>query len=173
MRTANVKASGQITIEQMDERVPNAVHEGSIILLVVLVAGLLGKNDLIALAALVMLTLQATAGEMTFAFLNRFGVQVGVIFLLIGLLLPFATGGVGFAGIRASLLSTTGLVAVVIGIVSAHLAAEGVGLLSLHPEVMVGLIVGSIIGVAWFKGIPAGPLVAAGIVSILYRLLRI
>ena len=53
MRTANVKASGQITIEQMDERVPNAVHEGSIILLVVLVAGLLGKNDLIALAALV------------------------------------------------------------------------------------------------------------------------
>lgn len=152
---------------------PAAMHEGSIVLFMVLIAGLLGKNDLIALAALVMLTLQVTAGNATFDFLTRFGVQVGVIFLLIGLLLPFATGNLGLTGLRASLLSPTGLVAVFVGALSSWLASEGVGLLSLRPEIMIGLIVGSIIGVAWFKGIPAGPLVAGGLAAVLYRLLRI
>lgn len=152
---------------------PAAVHEGSIVLFMVLIAGLLGKNDLIALAALIMLTLQVTAGDATFLFLNRFGVQVGVIFLLIGLLLPFATGNLGLSGIRASLFSPTGVVAIIVGVASAHFAAEGVHLISLRPEVMIGLIVGSIIGVAWFGGIPAGPLVAGGLAALIYRLLRI
>lgn len=155
------------------ERVLGRVHEGSFLLFIVLIAGLLGKNDLIALAALVMLVLQATGSEATFTFLSRFGVQVGVVFLLIGLLLPFATGSLGFAGIRANLFTPSGLVAVVVGSASAYLASEGVDLLSVRPDVMVGLIVGSIIGVAWFNGIPAGPLVAGGFAAILFRIFRL
>lgn len=152
---------------------PASVHEGSIVLFMILVAGLLGKSDLIALAALVMLTLQVTAGEATFLFLSKFGVQVGVIFLLIGLLLPFATGSLGLTGIRSSLFSPTGIVAIVVGVLSARLAADGVGLLSVQPGVMIGLMVGSIIGVAWFDGIPTGPLVAGGVAAILLKILRI
>ena len=105
------------------------MHEGSFLLFIVLVAGLLGKNDLIALAALVMLTLQAARAEMAFTFLSRFGVQVGVVFLLIGLLLPFAMGDLSFAGLRANLFSPAGLLAVTVGALSAYLAGEGVELL--------------------------------------------
>lgn len=149
------------------------MHEGSFLLFIVLVAGLLGKNDLIALAALVMLTLQAARAEMAFTFLSRFGVQVGVVFLLIGLLLPFTAGGLSFAGLRANLFSPAGLLAVTVGALSAYLAGEGVELLSLRPDVMVGLIIGSLIGVAWFNGIPAGPLVAGGMAAVILRLFRL
>lgn len=149
------------------------MHDGSLVLFLVLIAGLVGKNDLIALAALVMLTLQLTAGDATFTFLSRFGVQVGVVFLLIGLLLPFATGKIGLSGVRTSLLTPSGLVAILVGAFSAYLAGEGVELLSGRPDVMMGLIVGSILGVAWFGGIPAGPLVAGGLAAVLYRFLRL
>lgn len=105
------------------------MHEGSFLLFIVLVAGLLGKNDLIAMAALIVLVLQAAGSETAFAFLSRFGVQVGVVFLLIGLMLPFATGNLSFTGLRANLFSPAGLLAVTVGALSASLAAEGVDLL--------------------------------------------
>lgn len=149
------------------------MHEGSFLLFIVLVAGLLGKNDLIALAALVTLTLQAAGADLAFSFLGRFSVQVGVVFLLIGLLLPFAMGNPGFPALRANMLSPAGLLAVTVGAVSAYLAGEGVELLTLRPEVMMGLVVGSLIGVAWFDGIPAGPLVAGGTAAVLMRLFRL
>ncbi|MCO6560559.1 MAG: DUF441 family protein, partial [Gilliamella sp.] len=36
-----------------------------------------------------------------------------------------------------------------------------------HPTIINGLIIGTLIGVAFFKGIPVGPLIAAGILSLL------
>lgn len=130
------------------------MHEGSFLLFIVLV-------------------LQAAGSETAFAFLSRFGVQVGVVFLLIGLMLPFATGNLSFTGLRANLFSPAGLLAVTVGALSAYLAAEGVDLLSFRSDVMVGLIIGSLIGVAWFDGIPAGPLVAGGVATVLLRLFRL
>jgi uncharacterized membrane protein (DUF441 family) len=36
-----------------------------------------------------------------------------------------------------------------------------------QPTVVTGLLVGTIIGVTFFRGVPVGPLIAAGIVSVL------
>ena len=36
-----------------------------------------------------------------------------------------------------------------------------------QPSIVAGLLVGTIIGVAFFKGIPVGPLIAAGMVSLI------
>jgi UPF0756 membrane protein dd703_1075 len=35
-----------------------------------------------------------------------------------------------------------------------------------QPAVVPGLIIGTVIGVAFLKGIPVGPLIAAGILSL-------
>ena len=35
-----------------------------------------------------------------------------------------------------------------------------------QPRVVPGLIVGTVLGVAFLKGIPVGPLIAAGILSL-------
>jgi uncharacterized membrane protein (DUF441 family) len=145
--------------------------EGTIILAVVFAAGIIGKNDLVAVAAGSMLLLQVTAFPGMFRFLQTSANELGITFLLIGLLLPYANGQMGLASIK-SLFSTHGLVAVVIGAVGARLAAEGIQLLTAQPEIMVGIVLGSVLGVSFFGGIPAGPLVASGLAAVIFRYLR-
>lgn len=36
-----------------------------------------------------------------------------------------------------------------------------------QPSTVAGLLVGTVIGVALFRGVPVGPLIAAGILSLL------
>lgn len=146
------------------------VQDSLIILLIVFLAGMISQNDLVAIAAAIMLALQAVGTPPTFAFLDRFAVEIGVIFLLIGVLLPFATGKTGLQSITNSLTTAGGYIAIVVGILSTWLGTEGIRLLAHRPEVMIGLVIGSIIGVSWFDGIPTGPLVAAGIAALLFRL---
>ena len=38
--------------------------------------------------------------------------------------------------------------------------------MSAQPSVVGGLLIGTVIGVAFFRGVPVGPLIAAGIVSL-------
>jgi len=146
------------------------VGEGTVILLLILAAGLLGGNELVSVSAAVLLLLRASGLGHAFRFLEEHGLDLGIIFLLLGLLLPFATDRLGLAATASSLTKPAGLIAVAVGTLAAYLAAQGVAMLRLHPEVLVGLIVGSVIGVHFLQGIPAGPLVAAGIASVLYRL---
>jgi uncharacterized membrane protein (DUF441 family) len=46
----------------------------------------------------------------------------------------------------------------------------GLALLEARPEVMVGLVLGTIVGVAVLGGIPVGPLAAAGLAAVLLDL---
>lgn len=145
---------------------------GTIVLIIVMFAGLLGGNDLISVAAGIMLALQLIDLPDMFQFLDKYATPLGIIFLFIGLLLPFATGQMGLVAAAKSLLGMRGLVAIGIGALGAYLAAQGVSLLTSTPEVMVGMVLGSVIGVSFLGGIPAGPLVAAGLASMLYRLVE-
>lgn len=142
------------------------------VLLLVLVAGVLGSNDLVSVSAAVMLLLQLTGFTDVFSFLEQHGVDIGVIFLMLGLLLPFATDKLGLSGTVTSLISPAGLIALVVGSAASYLAAQGVMMLQSHPEVLVGLLIGSVVGVYFLGGIPAGPLVAAGVAAIIYQLLK-
>lgn len=145
--------------------------EGTFILLVILGAGVVGGNELVTVSAAVTLILQLTGMTEVFHFLDRHGVEVGVIFLMLGLLLPFATERIHLGQTVKDLFSPSGLLAVLVGTAAAYFAAEGVVMLQSHPQMLIGLVIGSVIGVSYFGGIPAGPLVAAGIVALLYKLL--
>ena len=43
-------------------------------------------------------------------------------------------------------------------------------MLKFDPQLIVGLVLGSILGIVFFRGIPVGPLMAAGITAILYKI---
>lgn len=148
------------------------MHSGTIVLFIVMAAGILGRNNLVALAAGAVLVMQALPGPGIFRFLEQYASKLGITFLLIGFLLPFATGRIGLSTAARSLITSTGLVAIIIGAVSACLAADGVSLLSRRPDVMVGMVFGSVLGVFFLGGIPAGPLVAAGLASLVFRFIR-
>lgn len=146
--------------------------DGAIILLIITLAGIIGNNELVAIAGGTLFVLSLVASPAVFDLLDRLGVPIGVIFLIIGLLLPFATGKLGFPALAQTLFSPTGVLSIIVGIVSSYLAADGIKLLVVHPEVMVGLVIGSIVGVSFFGGIPVGPLVAAGFAAFIFRIFR-
>lgn len=146
--------------------------EGTVVLLLILAAGIVGGNELVTVSAAVTLILQLTGLTEVFQFLDRHGVEVGVIFLMLGLLLPFATERMGLSETARSLFSPAGIISVIVGVAAAYLAAEGVSMLQTHPQMLIGLVVGSVLGVSYFGGIPAGPLVAAGMVALLYKLVK-
>lgn len=148
------------------------MSDGVVVLFVVTLAGIVGGNELIAISGGGLVLLSLFAPPIAFEFIDRLGVPVGVVFLTLGLLLPFATGKLGFSALTHTIFSPTGVISILIGVFSSYLAADGIKLLVIHPEVMIGLVIGTIIGVSFFGGIPVGPLVAAGFGALIFRLLR-
>ena len=55
--------------------------------------------------------------------------------------------------------------AVGIGILVAWIAGRGIPLMSAQPILVTGLLIGTIIGVAFLGGVPVAPLIAAGLLS--------
>jgi uncharacterized membrane protein (DUF441 family) len=49
----------------------------------------------------------------------------------------------------------------------AYLGGRGAVLMGSQPTVVAGLLIGTVLGVALFKGVPVGPLIAAGILSLI------
>ncbi len=47
------------------------------------------------------------------------------------------------------------------------LGGRGVTLMGSQPQLVAGLLVGTVLGVALFRGVPVGPLIAAGLVSLI------
>lgn len=143
-----------------------------IILLTLMALGVAARNSLIVTSAGIVLILQVMRLDRLFPILEVRGLEAGLIFLLMAVLVPFATGEVGWQEIRSSFTSLTGLAAIAGGVLAAVLSGYGVTLLQVKPEVIVGMVVGTIVGVLVFKGIPVGPLAAAGFTAVLLSLLR-
>ncbi|HWI66244.1 MAG TPA: DUF441 domain-containing protein [Symbiobacteriaceae bacterium] len=143
-----------------------------IILLTLMALGVAARNALIVTSAGIVLIMQVMRLDRFFPMLEKRGLEVGLIFLLVSVLVPFATGEVGLREIKESFTSFNGLAAIIGGVLAAVLSGYGVTLLKVNPEVIVGMVVGTIIGVLVFRGIPVGPLAAAGFTAILLAMLR-
>lgn len=147
--------------------------EGALVLLIVAAAGMAGGNQLVAIAAAGILGLRLLAPDPVFAWAERHSMQAGIVLMTFGLLFPLATGKIGLSSIAATLLTPSGVLAVLVGAIASYLGLEGLNLLVIKPHVMVGLVVGSILGVSLLGGIPIGPLVAAGLTALLFRLFKV
>ncbi len=146
--------------------------ESSVLMAVVLLLGILCRNQLLTAAAAGLLCLSAARLGRQAQGLQPLFLEMGVLCLIFALLLPLIAGQIGFRTIGRAMFSLNGLTALVIGIWATVLGRLGVGLLKLQPEVMLGITFGSVIGTAFFAGIPVGPLVAAGLVATIINLAK-
>ena len=146
------------------------IHD-NLVLLLVFTLGLSFGNRLVAGAAGALLVVKMMRSPSLLGLLERRATDAGLFFLLLAVLVPFAVGRVGTRDIVATFRQLPGLVAIVGGALAAYLCGQGVILLQVKPEVTVGLLLGTIIGVALLRGVPVGPLAAAGLTAILLNLL--
>lgn len=91
------------------------------------------------------------------------GINWGVTVISVAILVPIAKGDIGFQDLLDSVKTPLGWIALFCGGLVAILSSKGVHLIADSPEVIVTLVLGTIIGVVFFKGIAAGPIIASGI----------
>jgi uncharacterized membrane protein (DUF441 family) len=147
--------------------------QDNIILLIILSLGLAFNNSLVAAGAGSLLVLKLTKMRYILDILDRRALDIGLLFLLVSVLVPFALDKVKIKDVWQTFQSIQGILAILGGIIAAYMCGQGLILMQLQPEVVVGLVVGTVIGVSLLKGIPVGPLAAAGITALLFSLLRI
>ncbi len=138
----------------------------ALFLVVLIFLGVVGNNSSITISATVLLLMQQTFLTKYIPFMEKHGLTIGIIILTIGVLAPIVSGKIQLPDFKA-LLHWKMLLAISIGILVAWFGGQGVDLLGTQPILITGLLIGTIIGVAFLKGIPVGPLIAAGILSFL------
>lgn len=138
-----------------------------IVLLVLLACGIFSHNSAVTIAAAVLIVLKITPLNSLLPYVQAHGLNIGIIILTIGVLTPIASGKISGESILKSFLSWKSLLAIAIGVFVAWLGGRGVKLMSTQPDVVAGLLLGTVAGVAVLRGVPVGPLIAAGILSLL------
>lgn len=142
----------------------------SAILLSILLLGMFGRSNVVAMAAGILLVMKFARLEHYLPILERRGLEIGLLFLMLAVLVPFATGKVSSREIFRSFLSISGIIAIISGTIATHMNGKGLDLLQIDPSLMVGLVIGSMIGIIFFGGVPVGPLMAGGIAALLISL---
>ncbi len=140
-------------------------------LLVILIISIITKNNLLAAAAGVVLILDLMNLHQFYSLLERRGIETGILFLSIALLIPFATGRVTIQDMLKTFSSSVGLFSIIGGLLGAYLNAQGVQFISNKPEIIPGILLGVVISVSFFGGISVGPIMAAGITALLVSLI--
>ncbi|QBQ63079.1 DUF441 domain-containing protein [Actinobacillus indolicus] len=138
----------------------------ALLLVVLILLGIFSQNSAVTISAAVLLIMQQTLLSKYVPYLDQYGIKIGIIILTIGVLAPLVSGRIAFPEI-AQLLNWKMIVAIIAGIIVAWLGGRGVNLMGNQPVLVTGLLIGTIIGVAFLKGVPVGPLIAAGILSLI------
>jgi uncharacterized membrane protein (DUF441 family) len=139
----------------------------SMLLVLFTFLGIVSSNSSITIAAVFLLLLRVVDFHQAFPWLEKNGLSLGIVVLTIGILAPLASGEVTIQALYRTFLHWKSAAAILVGIAVAYLGGRGVHLMSNQPMIVTGLIIGTIIGVAFLKGVPVGPLIAAGILSLL------
>ena len=138
-----------------------------IVLLVLLACGIFSHNTAVTIAAGVLIVFRITPLSEFFPYLQAHGLNIGIIILTIGVLTPIASGKISGEAIINSFMSWKSVFAIGVGLFVAWLGGRGVTLMTHQPNVVAGLLIGTIAGVALLRVVPVGPLIAAGILSLL------
>lgn len=141
-----------------------------IVLIVLLACGIFSHNTAVTIAAAVLIVFRITPLSEYFPLLQQHGLNIGIIILTIGVLTPIASGKIPGDEILKSFLNWKSLFAIAIGVFVAWLGGRGVQLMSNQPNIVAGLLIGTVAGVALLRGVPVGPLIAAGILSLIIGL---
>ncbi|MFH8135291.1 DUF441 domain-containing protein [Pantoea osteomyelitidis] len=143
-----------------------AAYASTLILVALAVLSYFVHNNAVTISIVVLLLIKITPLAQFFPYVEKQGITVGVILLTIAVMAPLASGSMPASALLKSFTDWKSLLAIAVGIFVTWLGGRGVNLMNAQPSVIGGLLVGTIIGVALFRGIPVGPLIAAGIVSL-------
>lgn len=143
---------------------------GNVLLVILILIGLLGRSHIITTAACVLLIVKLISLDRYLPTIERRGLELGLLFLTMGVLVPFASERINAKDVLSVFTSWPGIIALLGGAIATYINGKGLELLKFDPQLIVGLVIGSIFGIVFLRGIPVGPLMAAGITAFLLKL---
>ncbi len=111
-------------------------------------------------------------GDKVFPHFQKKGIEWGVTIITIAVLVPIATGEIGFKQLGEAMKSYYAWIALGSGVAVALIAASGLKLLAEDPHITTALVLGTILAVSFLNGIAVGPLIGAGIAYLVMRLVQ-
>jgi len=142
------------------------ILSGVNILVGLLLIGIIARSNLIATAACLLLILKFTNIKFVFPLLERRGLELGLLFLILSILVPLANGRVSEYDIIYNMTSLPGLLAITGGALATYMNTMGIRFMKVDPEIVFGLVLGSIFGIVFLHGVPVGPLMAAALAAL-------
>ncbi|EDW20618.1 DUF441 domain-containing protein [Bacillus pumilus] len=138
--------------------------QANLFLVLLLVIALIAKNNSLILAVSVLIGIKLIGlDQKIFPVLQSKGINWGVTVITIAVLVPIATGDIGFKQLGEAMKSSYAWIALGAGILVALIAKNGIVLLENDPHITAALVLGTILAVSLFKGVAVGPLIGAGI----------
>ncbi|WLD92347.1 DUF441 domain-containing protein [Alkalihalobacillus sp. AL-G] len=150
------------------------LDQASLFLVVLLAIALMAKNKSLIIAVAFLLIIKWVGlGDRFFPLIQKRGIEWGVIIITVAVLIPIATGEIGFKQLGEAMKSYYGWIALGSGIAVALIAASGIKLLTEDPHITTTLVIGTILAVSLFNGIAVGPLIGAGIAYLAIRIVQL
>ncbi|XYQ03798.1 DUF441 domain-containing protein [Bacillus safensis] len=138
--------------------------QANLFLVLLLVIALIAKNNSLIVAVSVLIAIKLIGlDQKIFPVLQSKGINWGVTVITIAVLVPIATGDIGFKQLGEAMKSSYAWIALGAGILVALIAKSGIVLLENDPHITAALVFGTILAVSLFKGVAVGPLIGAGI----------
>ena len=141
-------------------------------ILIILLLATLGSNNIIAIAAAFLLIVKLMGFTNWFPVIENYGLSLGILILTVAILVPIVTGRISAAEMVSALKEPVGLLDIGAGIYSAWAAGQGIFFIKESPENVAALIIGTIAGSCFLKGVAVGPLIAGGMVSMVLMIVH-
>jgi uncharacterized membrane protein (DUF441 family) len=142
-------------------------------ILIIIVLSVIGNNHSVSIAAMGLLLIKLLGFDNWLPVIENHGLNIGIIILTMAVLAPIAAGRIHMEEMLGTFKTSAGLIAIVVGIFVAWVAAKGVPFMKDTPEAVTALVVGTIAGVCFFRGLAVGPLIAGGLVSLIVSSLEL
>ena len=143
-----------------------------IVIMFLVVISILGKNKSMAYAGLIVLILSFVGNHKIIQFTRNNFLDIGLVFLMVWMLVPLidTKDKIDILNIKNS-FNVNAIVSFLSGLFVVIIAAKGTNYLNGNAPALVGIILGSIVGVTFFGGVPVGMLTGSGVAYLIIRLL--
>ncbi|PFD98417.1 DUF441 domain-containing protein [Bacillus cereus] len=133
---------------------------------IIVILSLLVKDYVLAGVACLLGVLLAVGQRTLLHLIQQYSFPIGIFFLMLFLLVPITSGKITSESVIKLITSPIGLGSILAGFTVSYIGGKGVGVLTMNPTILLGVLVGTLVAVLFTKGLPAGLIIAAGIIAI-------
>lgn len=145
-----------------------------LVLISIVILSIITKNYPLLWASIIVFVLgQLNLSENIQKNIKNKSLLVGLFFICIYILIPIIQNKITIKNVLEISKTKIGIVGLIIGICVSILSTKGISLQTQLPEITISLILGTIIGIVFFKGTASGTVVAGGLAYFVIYILKL